>query len=92
MKQLKSDSQQQQYGTCFKPDRKLCLIIGNYDYSELRDHLNKGFPDLKDAKKDVDFFEKKILQFGFDPKDVKKVEQIKLKEMQKQMKDYRDIL
>ena len=45
----KLDSQQQQYAKFFKPDVKLCLAVGNYDYRIVRNELNIGFGDLPAA-------------------------------------------
>ena len=41
--------QPQQYLKFFKPAVKLCLAMGNYDYSIVRDHLDRGFDDLPAA-------------------------------------------
>lgn len=62
---LELEPQQQNYVDYFKPDVKLSLIIGNFDYSPVRDHPDKGFADLHEAKADADNFEKKILEYEF---------------------------
>ena len=41
--------EQQKYKDFFKPEVKLCLAVGNYDYSIVRDNLGKGFGDLPAA-------------------------------------------
>ena len=74
---------QQQYEKFFKPNVKLCLAIGNYDYKVVRNEYNRGFGDLPAAKDDVDYFAAKILEFGFEPENVIKLENVNQKEMMK---------
>ena len=86
------DSQQQQYGTYFKPDVKLCLVIGNHDYSIVRDRCGNGFADLRGAEKDADIFEKNILQCGFDQNNVTKLKNVNFNQIKNQLTKYRRVL
>ena len=50
----------------WRPDVKLCIAVGNYEYGIVRNEHDKGFCDLPAAKDDVDHFSTKILEFGFE--------------------------
>ena len=89
---IKLDSQQSQYVKFFKPNVKLCLVIGNSDYSTVRNHTNKGFSDLPAAEVDADNFARKILEYGFEPENVQMQKQVNLKQMQNLINDYRKTL
>ena len=43
--------------------------------------MNRGYGDLPAAKDDVDFFAAKILEFGFDPSNIVKDENVNFKAM-----------
>ena len=51
----------------FTPDKRLCLILGNYDYAAIRfgDQKEKGFADLPEVIQDMENFSQKIKQYGF---------------------------
>ena len=58
----------------FSPDKRQCLILGNFDYTAIRfmavdkdgNQREKGFKNLEEVKNDMEVFRKNIQQYGFD--------------------------
>ena len=58
----------------FTPDRRQCLILGNFDYSTIRfmgqdkngNPKEKGFADLREVEQDIEDFKNNIARYGFD--------------------------
>ena len=52
----------------FKPDKRQCLILGNFDYAKIRwteegldgNMKEKGFPDLPEVRQDMEVFSRNI--------------------------------
>ena len=57
----------------FKPDKRQCLILGNFDYADIRwteegkdgNMKEKGFPDLPEVRQDIEFFHPLLSCFCF---------------------------
>ena len=62
----------------FKPDKRQCLILGNFDYAKIRwteegkdgNMKEKGFPDLPEVRQDMEVFSRNIEQYGFGRLDI----------------------
>ena len=53
------------YVNFWRADEKVCLAIGNYDHSILRNAKGKGPCDMPGARDELNNFAEKILEFGF---------------------------
>ena len=62
------------YVNFWRADEKVCLAIGNYDHSILRNSKGKGLSDMPGARDELNNFAEKILEFGFKQSNVLKVE------------------
>ena len=58
----------------FTPDRRQCIILGNYDYHAIRfmgvdengEQKEKGFDNLEEVINDMETFSENIQKYGFD--------------------------
>ena len=70
----------------------MCLAVGNYDHSILRNAKGKGLCDVPGVRDEVNNFAEKILEFGFKPSNVFKAENVNYTTIMQQIENIREII